>query len=66
MTNPPGCWSCTGGMACADAAKARTKTTAIHLIIAFLPFVVVWRQATMRNFVSGLSVIDNDRRLELR
>jgi hypothetical protein len=32
----------------------------------FLPFVVVWRQATMRNFVSGLSAINDDRRLELR
>jgi hypothetical protein len=32
----------------------------------FLPFVVVWRQVTMHDFVSGLSAINDDRRLELR
>src|ERR1051326_3531863 len=37
MTVSSGCRTETGGMACADDAKASAKATAINLIITFLP-----------------------------
>jgi hypothetical protein len=36
MTIPSGCWRGTGGMACADDAKASAKATANNLIIVTL------------------------------
>jgi hypothetical protein len=36
MTIPSGCWRGTGGMACADDAKANAKATANNLIIVTL------------------------------
>jgi hypothetical protein len=37
MTVPSGCWSGASGIACANEAKVKAKTTAINLVISFAP-----------------------------
>src|SRR5690349_8687222 len=67
MTTSSGCWRGTGGMACADDARASAKATAISLIICHSPVEVAQSRvaALERQITShpGTEVFDLDQQV---